>query len=136
MNEFKEVARWISQNYPSASKIVEVGVGKRTQALSELAERLPECELIATDVSEVSVPEGVNFKKDDIMEPQELLYRGADLIFSLRTPQDLYPYLYKIAEKMESDLLLKPISSEEAPTKGELINYSGVFFYLVRSSPK
>lgn len=133
MQEFRKIAEWISQSYRVADKIVEVGVGEVPCVLAELRERLPDCKLVATDVQEVPVPEGVRFVLDDVTQPELSVYGGADLIFSLRAPPDLYPALTGLAEKVKSDLLIKPASSEESPRWGELINYSGVPFYLLRT---
>lgn len=132
MQEFRLIARWISENYPSAEKIVEVGAGRTPQALAELKDELPSCELVATDVQEVPVPEGVKFVSDDVTDPEREVYQGADLIFSLRTPPELYPFLKEIARNVRADLLVKPASSEESPRWGELVNYSGTAFYVLQ----
>lgn len=127
------IARWISENYPSAKKIVEVGVGSVAGVLTELVDRLPDSELVGTEVREVPTPDGVNLVMDDITDPDLDVYRGADLIFSLRTPMELYPYLRVVARKVGSDLMVKPVSSEEAPFWGELVNYSGIAFYVLKT---
>lgn len=133
MRELKSISRWISENYRSADKIVEIGVGRATQVLKDLREKLPNCELVATDVREGPVPEGVKFVLDDVTDPEREVYRGADLVFSLRAPVELYPYLRNIARWVEADLLIKPVSSEETPPWARLVNYSGASFYILRS---
>ncbi|KXA93694.1 hypothetical protein AKJ65_06065, partial [candidate division MSBL1 archaeon SCGC-AAA259E19] len=80
-----------------------------------------------------SAPEGVHLVRDDITDPEMDVYRGADLLFSLRTPMELYPFLEAMAREVKSDLMVKPVSSEESPSWGELINYSGVSFYVLRT---
>lgn len=132
MREPKLIAEWISENYSSAEKIVEVGVGRRDQVLSELKDRISACSFVATDVHEVSVPEGVEFRLDDVIEPNLEVYKGADVIFSYRAPPELYSPLENVAREVGAELLVKPVSSEESPSWGELLNYSGVAFYLLR----
>lgn len=134
MQDLPPVAKWISKNYSSSEKIVEVGVGSRTKVLEGLKGELPECKLIATDIREVPVPEGVDFVLDDILEPDLSLYRDADLIYSLRTPPELCSSLAKLAGEIGADLLLKPLSSEETSKLGKLVNYSGASFYLLSPS--
>lgn len=132
MKEFQLVADWISENYSSANKIIEVGVGKTTEALEKLRKQLPQCTLIATDVRKVPVPEGVKFIRDDVTNPDSSKYREADLIFSLRAPPELYSSLKQIAGEVDADLLVKPVSSEESPSWGKLVNYSGISFHLAQ----
>lgn len=133
MQDFQLIADWISKEYASADKIVEIGVGEANQVLIELKERLPDCRLVATDVRKVSIPEDVKFALDDITKPDLSIYEGADLVFSLRSPPELYPFLREVAIKVDSDLLVKPLSSEESPPWGDLINHSGAVFYVLRT---
>lgn len=133
MQDFRSIVRWILENYPSAKKIVEVGVGRVPRVLRELRNRLPDCELVATEVREVPVPDGIKLVRDDITAPNSDVYRGADLLFSLRTPMELYPFLKETAMEVGSDLMVKPVSSEESPSWGKLVNYSGVAFYVLRT---
>lgn len=132
MRDFRLIARWISENYPSAEKIVEVGVGGTPRALEVLREELPGCELVATDVREVSTPEGVIFRSDDVTDPEVDIYRDADLIYSIRAPVEFYSPILELADEVGADVLVKPASSEEAPGWGEVVNYSGVAFYVLR----
>ncbi len=136
MNEFELLAEWISKNYPKAEKIVEVGVGRTSRTIEKLNELLPETYFVATDNRKVSVPNEINFKLDDITEPEMSIYDNTDLVYSLRSPPELYNSIFELAEKINADALVKPISSEESPLKGNLINYSGVFFYLLKTSGK
>lgn len=131
MKSLRELAHWISENYPSADKIVEVGVGRVPQVLETLGEESPGCELVATDVQEFPVPRGVDFFLDDVTDPEVDIYRGSDLIFSIRAPPELYGPLRDLVGKVGADLLVKPVSSEESPDWGELVNYSGVAFYVL-----
>lgn len=115
---------------------MEVGIGSSVEVMEELKENLPGCQLIATDVRKVPVPEGVEFFRDDIFEPDLSIYRGSDLIYSLRAPPELYSPLCILSRKIKADLLLKPLSSEESPENGKLVNFSGASFYLVELSEK
>ncbi len=134
MEEFEKIAKWIAENYPNAKKIIEVGIGKTSYTMDKLKEFLSQTTLIATDSRKVSVPKGIKFKLDDITNPDMSIYQNADLIYSLRIPPELYPPIFELAEQTNSDVLVKPVSSEEAPPKGKLINYSGTSFYLLNTS--
>ncbi len=130
MKELEKIAEWIFENYSSAEKIVEVGIGRTTTIIEKLRQKLPESELIATDVRKVPVPENVEFVLDDVTDPDPDPYRNADLIYSLRSPPEFHSSLLNLAEENGSDLLIKLVNSEEAPPRGRPVNYLGVSFYL------
>ncbi len=134
MKELSLIAEWIAENYPSAEKIIEIGVGKTSLTMEKLNELLPKATLIATDNKEVTVPDEIKFKQDDVTNPDLSIYQNTDLIFSIRTPPELYPPIFELAEKVKTDVLVKPVSSEESPSQGKLINYSKVSFYLLETS--
>jgi uncharacterized UPF0146 family protein len=135
LHEFKAIAEYITQNYLSAKKIVEVGVGKVPDVAIELQRLLPECDVIVTDVVEPTELSGrVKFVRDDITEPKSSIYEGAALIYAVRPPPELQPYLLEVARKAGADLLIKPLASESMSLRGgNLINYQGIAFYVFKS---
>lgn len=137
MTELDSIISYITKNYWGAEKIVEAGVGKFTYVIEELHNRIPDCKLIVTDLEKPpELPSGVKFKRDNITKPNLKIYENADLIYSIRTPQELLSFLIKISEEIDSDLLIKPVSTEEAPEGGNLINYEGASFYLFKPKKK
>lgn len=138
MHEFKAIAGYIAENYPYAKKIVEVGVGKIPDVAIEIQRLLPNCEVIVTDVLEPPELSGrVKFLRDDITEPNLSVYEGAVLIYSVRPPPELQPYLRGVARKVGADLLIKSLTGESISLKGgNLINSQGVAFYVFRGKPK
>lgn len=130
LTDVETISEWISSHYGNAEKIVEIGVGKSTEIILCLREALPECELVAVDVRESQVPEGVRFEMDDVSEPDLDIYEDSDLIYSIRTPYELYGHILKLAKKIGADILIKPLASEETPSWGRLVNYSGSSFYF------
>jgi len=134
MHEFRAIAGYIAENYPSATKIVEVGVGKVPDVAIELQRLLPACEVVVTDVVEPPELSGrVKFVRDDITEPNLSVYEGATLIYAVRPPPELQPHLLEVARDAGADLLIKPLAGESMPLRGgRLINYQGVAFYAFR----
>jgi len=132
------IAKYIAENYPPAKKIVEVGVGKVPDVAIELQRLLPVCEVMVTDVAEPpELPGRVKFVRDDITEPRLRVYRGAALIYAVRPPPELQPYLFGVAQEVCADLLVKPLASESMSLRGgNLINYQGVAFYVFRGKLK
>lgn len=134
MEELRAIAEYIAESYGSASKIVEVGVGKVPETVRELRRLLPKCQLVVTDIEEPEeLPEGVRFVYDDVTEPNVQIYEGASLVYSIRPPSELQPFLFKIARKVGADLLIKSVADEEVLEGGKLFNYQGATFHLVEA---
>ena len=61
---------------------------------------------------------------DDIRQPNLKIYKNAGLIYSIRPPEELHPYLETFS-KNRGDLIIKPLSTDSIQTlqKMDLINY-------------
>ena len=134
VHEFRTIANYIAKNYPTAAKIVEVGVGRVPDVAAELQRLLPACEKIVTDIAEPpALPEQVKFLRDNITKPNLRIYEGTALIYAVHPPPELQPYLLKVAQGVGADLLIKPLAGESMSLRGgKLINYQGVAFYAFR----
>jgi uncharacterized UPF0146 family protein len=138
---FSKIAYLISKLYPRARKIIEVGVGRSPYTLLQLRSLLPNVEIVATDIDQEVVRElngmGVKSLVDDIFEPDEEVYEGADLIYSIRPPFELIPRLAELGSRIGADILIIPLSEDV-----HLSNLSGweriveneLIAYLLRSS--
>lgn len=73
---------------------------------------------------------------DDIRQPDLKIYKDAELIYSIRPPEELHPYLEQLSEKLGADLIIKPLSTDSIHTRGKmnLINYKKAVFYKKSSS--
>ncbi|WP_232833766.1 UPF0146 family protein [Saliphagus sp. LR7] len=69
-------------------RVVEVGIGRRTDVANALAER--GTAVVATDVHPREVPEAVEFVIDDVVSPTRSVYEGADLLYALNLPPELH----------------------------------------------
>ena len=69
--------------------------------------------------------------QDDICHANLKIYKGASLIYSIRPPEELHPALFRVAQKVGSDLIIKPYSDDSinTPKKMKLINYKKAIFY-------
>nr|WP_255152589.1 UPF0146 family protein [Halorarius halobius] len=75
---------------------VEVGVGNRPDVAGALAARGRT--VTATDVVDRSVPAGVQFVRDDVVDPDPAVYADADLVYALNCPPELQRPLVEAAE--------------------------------------
>ena len=88
---------------------VEIGIGHFPDVAFALLKR--QVRLFATDIRPFQYP-GLNVVVDDITEPELSLYRGMKLIYSMRPPPELIPYMKRLARLISADLILKPLSDE------------------------
>ncbi len=111
-------------------KIAEVGVGKFSQ-IADILQKEDNITLIKTDI----LPADATVIKDDITNPNLELYKDVDIIYSIRPPSELQPYLVKLAEKVNSQLIIKPLTNEDLNTpkvKMKLKNFNRASFYILR----
>ena len=111
-------------------KIAEVGVGKFS-LISDILQNEDNITLIRTDIR----PADASVIADDITNPDLNLYEGADMIYSIRPPSELQPHLVNLAEKVGSQLVIKPLTNEDLNTpntKMKLKNYGKASFYILR----
>ena len=110
--------------------IAEIGVGK----FDRVAERLSKQDNI-TIIKVDILPDNPTVIKDDITNPNLELYEGIDIIYSIRPPSELQPYLVKLAQKIDSQLIIKPLTNEDLNTprvKMKLKNFKKSSFYILR----
>jgi len=121
-----DFAQYIVKNYRYANRIVEVGVGSFPKIALSLRRDL-KADVIMTDVK----PSHRGVIQDDITKPDLKIYKHSSLIYSVRPPQELQPYLMELALKVGADLIIKPFSTESIDTtkKMKLINYKKATFY-------
>ena len=111
-------------------RIAEVAVGKFDRIARMLSER-ENITLIKTDIH----PADSTVLADDITNPNLDIYRDVDIIYSIRPPSELQPYLAKLAEKTGAQLIIKPLTNEDLNTgrvKMKLKNFKKASFYILR----
>ena len=123
MGEYRDIAEFITLCRPK--KIVEVGIGRDFSTLKEL-EKMTAANIIAVDISP---SEGVLV--DDITRPDMDIYKKSDVIYSIRPPPELYPYLIDIARKVKALLVIRPFSLDEPPKIFKLVNYKRAVLYII-----
>ncbi|MCS7130500.1 MAG: UPF0146 family protein [Archaeoglobaceae archaeon] len=120
-----QLAEFIAERY---RRVAEIGIGNYT-AVAELLASLG-VKVIATDVRKVHTK--VDFYIDDIRNPNLEIYRGVELIYSIRPPTELFNYIRALAIKLKADCIIKPLYGDLFD--GKLVNYKGLNFYLWKQS--
>jgi uncharacterized UPF0146 family protein len=115
----EDVTSYINTYYFGAKKIVEVGIGGEEVVYLELKKN-PKREVLAVDIT----PHG-EVAYDDVIDPDLEIYQGADLIYSVRPPPEIIPYLQLIASAVEANLLIRPLSTDSCakPVSMRLVNF-------------
>jgi uncharacterized protein len=113
---------FIAKRYNSAA---EIGVGHYPDVALGL--RRNGVNVIATDIRQYE-HEGLNVFIDDVTAPDLSLYQGIDLIYSMRTPAELAPYITGLAKTISADAIIKPLSSEYPEGWKLMKNGNSTFF--------
>jgi uncharacterized protein len=102
----KGLVDFIARRYQS---VAEIGIGLFPDvAYALLNQRV---QLLATDIRPLK-HDGLKVVVDDITEPDISQYAGVNLIYSMRPPPELVPYMVRLAGKISAGLIIKPLSSE------------------------
>ncbi len=117
-----DLADYIANQY---KKTIEIGIGHSPDAAFALRKR--GIKVLATDI-QLFQYEGIKFVVDDITAPVVSKYKNVDLIYSLRPPPELAPYMKRLAKMVSADLIIKPLSSEYLD--GKLIRHKDTTFYI------
>ncbi|HWQ65282.1 MAG TPA: UPF0146 family protein [Methanospirillum sp.] len=120
------IARYIAGKYRS---VIEVGTGSNTTA-AELLSRAG----IAVLCTDLSVPDGlllVRYQADDICNPNESLYLGAECIYAIRPIEEMMGSLIRVAKKTRSDLIIYHLGFEGYSHPHRIIECGITLFHYV-----
>lgn len=123
---FKEFI--LTQCNKNPTRIAEVGVGRYFDVYDFLNKE-ENIEIIKTDIN----PTDDNTIRDDITKPNLEIYNDIDIIYSIRPPYEIQPYLYDLSKNINAALIIKPLFNEDLNIKAndiELKNYKKSSFYI------
>jgi len=113
---------YIAGRYTS---VAEIGIGHSPKVAVRLLEK--GIAIFATDTRPFDY-EQVKVIVDDITDPDLFFYRNIDLIYSIKPPPELVPYMIKTAKKVSVDLIVKTLASEYLD--GQLLCAGNTSFYI------
>ncbi|MGM0590366.1 MAG: UPF0146 family protein [Halobacteriota archaeon] len=115
-------------------RLVEVGVGRRPDVAAALVEG--GATVTATDIYDVSVPEGVDFVHDDIVARSESADPGdhyrVDAIYALNLPPELHEPTLRVAQRSDADFLFTTLGFDEPTVRVERETLDTETLYVVR----
>ena len=125
-NDFGEyVSKLIDEDHLN---VAELAIGHFYE-LSEIIEKYDNINLIKTDIK----PTMEDSIKDDLKNPNYELYKDIDLMYSIRPPNELQPYIFNLAKEIKCQLIIKPLTGENLSRKLSLMklkNYKKASFYF------
>jgi hypothetical protein len=110
---------------------VEIGIGHFPDLAFALLDR--GINVFATDILPFPYS-GLKVVVDDITCPDLSFYKGTDLIYSMRPPPELLPYIARLAKTISADLIIKPLTSEYAEGYRLIRNGNTTFFIRDKQS--
>ncbi|MBP1987747.1 UPF0146 family protein [Halolamina salifodinae] len=95
-----------------ADRLLEVGIGDRTGVAAGLA--AAGADVRATDVVEISVPEGVQFRVEDVTTVDDPdAFHQVDTIYALNCPPDLHRPIRDLAERVGATFCFTTLGFDE-----------------------
>jgi uncharacterized UPF0146 family protein len=119
---YQGLVDYISGTYRDSA---EIGIGHFPDVAFALLKH--GVKVFATDVRQFQ-HNGLSVILDDITEPDFSLYTSVDLIYSLRTPPELIPYVIRLAKAVSADVIVKPLTSDYAG--GKMIRNGNTTFFF------
>jgi uncharacterized UPF0146 family protein len=116
------LVNYIAGKYVHAA---EIGIGHSPDVAFALMKK--GIRVFATDVRPFQY-NGLKVVMDDITVPAISVYTDIDILYSLRPPPELVPYMVRLARTLSSDLIVKSLASEYPD--GQLINHGNTTFFL------
>ncbi|OIB58548.1 UPF0146 family protein [Natrialba sp. SSL1] len=111
MGHFRRNQTTLTAILAAYDRLVEVGIGRRTDVAAALAER--GCTVTATDIYDRDVPEGVRFVRDDIVDPEPSIYADAGAIYARNLPPELHRPARDVAWESCADLLFTTLGGDQ-----------------------
>lgn len=120
------VAALLAETYPADARLVEIGVGNRSDTADDL--RSAGYDVLTTDVEP-----GHGDATDDVFDPDPALYRDADAIYLVRPGEEMQSAALRLARRVTADLAVRPLGTEVIGTGDpDLHTVEGTPVYLWR----
>jgi uncharacterized UPF0146 family protein len=121
---YQGLVDYVSGRYRDSA---EIGIGHIPDIAFALLKK--GVKVFATDVITFQY-NGIAVLLDDVTEPSFSLYASVDLIYALRPPPELVPYIIRLAKSVSADVIVKPLSSDYVG--GKMVRNGNTTFFLWR----
>ncbi|MFC7116222.1 UPF0146 family protein [Natronoarchaeum sp. GCM10025703] len=114
-------------------RVVEVGVGRRPDVASALADR--GVRVTTTDVTPRTVPESVAFVLDDVTVPDPDIYADVDAVYALDLPPELHRPVAAVAREQNAEFVFTTLGGDEPVIPVERETLPTETLYWARDGP-
>ncbi|WP_435344669.1 UPF0146 family protein [Haloarchaeobius sp. HRN-SO-5] len=114
-------------------RLVEVGIGRRTDVAAGLARR--GVDVTATDVHEFVVPDGVGFVRDDVTRPEADVYADADALYALNCPPELQRPVHELARRHDAAFYFTTLGGDPATVPAAPETIPGETLFVATTRP-
>ena len=111
--------------------VLEVGIGRRPDVAGGLVEQ--GVTVTATDVYPRSVPEGVRFVEDDVVDPDLDYYEGAEVVFARNLPPELHRPVLTVARRVDADCCFTTLGGDQPAVPVRRVTIPGDTLYVTRA---
>ncbi|WP_243700357.1 UPF0146 family protein [Halorussus pelagicus] len=111
-------------------RLVEVGIGERTDVAAALADAGKT--VTATDIYPREVPANVAFAEDDVLDPDPALYRDADAVYALNLPPELHRPVLDAARRHDAAFLFTTLGGDPPAVPVERETVPGETIFVAR----
>ncbi len=131
----KKLIEYIAKKYWWTNKIAELGVGFYPLP-SCLLEKLTKKQIMVVDNNREALEYALKHCPnlvavyDDIVRPNLQIYRGVELLYSIRPNEELVPYMEDLASKINTDLIISPMEYIDMPEEWKMVRSEGYVFYV------
>lgn len=118
-------------------RLVEVGIGDRGDLAAALVDA--GCRVTATDVRDVTVPAGVRFVRDDVVERARVVaddpgpYADADAVYARRLPPELHRPTLTVARAVGADVAFTTLGGDPPTVPVEIETLPDTTLYWART---
>lgn len=124
---WEEIGEYILKNNKLPLNIIEIGIGQYYD-ISDYLSSKQDVNIKRIDIN----PSRDDIIQDDISNPNMEIYENSDILYSIRPPYEIQSYLMNLAEKLDCELIIKPLTGEElhsSCSEMKLKNYKKIIFY-------
>jgi uncharacterized protein len=129
----REGAPTIEDSLLAYDRLVEVGIGRRTDLATTLVDA--GATVVATDVHRRDVPDGVRFVRDDVVDPDPDVYTGAEAIYAQNLPPELHRPVLELARRVDADFLFTTLGGDQPTVPVERRTIRTGTLYVARTIP-
>lgn len=129
------IRRGIRRALAPYDSLVELGIGRRTEVAESLAAAGKR--VVAVDVREFPVPDGVRFVRDDLFAAAERVDPGeqyrAEALYACNLPPELHRPARAVARRVGADLLFTTLGGDQPSIPVERRTVADDTLYVARA---